>query len=110
MISTFQRNTLASGATAAQFPVKELVVGSNPTSPAMKQKIWTKRCAKGDCAGLFGDPAFVADESELCDRCLLSEYMDDPWGRHDTADNYGMGPEYFKEEEVVKALRRATGR
>ena len=75
----------------------------------------TKQCAHGaECSGTFAsDPAlatFIPDEVLVCDACLLREF--DLLGRE--VYNYADDPlgivDLYRRTDVLKALRKATGR
>ena len=75
-----------------------------------KLEQWTKRCDNGtDCVGSFESNLgyYVPDDVDICDRCLLVEYELLHKARHDSCDHEGMGPEYYEEDDVIAALRRA---
>lgn len=73
----------------------------------MKQVVWTKRCSGKACAGDFGMPAFIADENELCDFCILDKYDLHDYETYDGCnDPYAM-ESLYKEEGVIAALRKA---
>lgn len=92
----------------------------------MAKQQWTKRCSDGSVCrpNLYkpdalktgdltpigkGDPSFIADEHSVCDYCLIAKYMDNALERYDgCGDPWAMNPLYDR-DDVVAALRRASG-
>lgn len=50
---------------------------------------------------------YIADEYDVCDRCMLSRYNLDQKSHYDSCDREGIGPIYYTEEDVIDALRKA---
>lgn len=76
-----------------------------------KTVVYTKQCSDGStCRSPLDETvrAYIADEYEICDNCLMSRYgvvnatydrCSDPWAMD----------ALYREEDVVAALRSATG-
>lgn len=67
----------------------------------MKDKRTPKQCKGGSCSG-----SYLRPNEKLCDWCLLHRY--DLNCHYDSEDHEGLSP-MFSEDDVVAALRKATG-
>lgn len=78
----------------------------------MSKVVYTKRCSDGTaCSGWAGSPAYIPDEYEICDFCLLAKYDKELGGqKYDgCGDPLSMDPLYSR-GGVVAALRKAEMR
>lgn len=74
-----------------------------------KIQVYTKQCADGTaCAGWFGSAAFIPEEDLICDACLLHRFGVTRETYDGCGDPLSMSPLY-RQEDVVEALRRASG-
>jgi hypothetical protein len=67
----------------------------------MKEPIRTKRCKGKACNG-----SYLAQNTKFCDWCLLKKFNLE--GQYDSEDVWSISTLY-NEEDVVAALRKATG-
>jgi hypothetical protein len=78
----------------------------------MAQERWTKRCDNAEkCLHAWdGLPAtFVPDNHSLCDSCLLDSAGLFCKETYDSCDREGIGPELYRGDDVLTALRKFKG-